>query len=402
MTASSSAQIDALTGARFFAASWVLVMHFAVTGALGPVDDSLHGYWLQFMIATGGAGVGFFYMLSGFVLAHAYDAEFEKRHAPGLIRRYWIARIARIYPTYLFALLLTTASASCLGYLGASPWKDCQLQTCGVAWALSAIPLQAWFPDTLIQQVWNAPGWSISVETLFYLLFPFIIAPVLSLARQFGWRSIVLFWAVQNTAFYLLAHSIDSLPAATREGFQWWLERLPLLRLPEFAMGIALLGIWRNSSAQQAGPRHSTPWLILLILLLCGLWFLPTPTALPPALKTLLAGKAYLLAAPLFALLILGIAQASIKPPQPLTRLLGSAPLRLLGQASYALYILHWAVLQFLFVAMHSQGPPSPGIGYLAMALAMALAIGTHFLLERPCQRAINRFQLTPGKRHRH
>lgn len=400
----SSQRLEALTGARFFAAASVLLMHFAVVGALGVRDASLHGQWLSFWVATGGAGVGFFFVLSGFVLAHTYARTFASTGCPrdtaiprrSLRRRFWLARAARIYPTYLAALLLTTGSALWLGHLGSSPWAECRLDSCGIPWLLSAVPVQAWFPDFNIQQLWNAPGWSIATEAFFYLLFPFLVTPVLACVRRWGWGVVAALWLVQNTAFAVLSTlTASASEPATQAGLNLWLERLPLLRLPEFLLGVAAWGLWRQTSSTAPGIPDKTPALSsagafwVLVLVLGALWFLPVP-ATPNWLHLLASAKAYSMAAPLFALLVLHLARASAgcRPAHLPARVLSSRPLVLLGEASYALYILHWAVLQSLFALYRSVGDAPPiWAGYAALIFALVVSLLVNQFFELPLRR---------------
>ena len=397
-------RLEALTGARFCAAASVLLMHFAVVGALGGRDGGLHGQWLSFWVTTGGAGVGFFFVLSGFVLAHTYARTFASAGRlcdtpilPCSVRmRFWHARASRIYPTYLVALLLTTGSALWLGHLGSSPWAECRLDSCGIPWLLSAVPVQAWFPDFNIQQLWNAPGWSIATEAFFYLLFPFLVTPVLACVRRWGWGVFAALWLAQNTAFAALsALTTNASEPATQAGLTLWLERLPLLRLPEFLLGVAAWGLWRRASSAAPGTGDNSPvlssaWAFwVLVLVLGALWFLPVP-ATPGWLNLLASAKAYSMAAPLFALLVLHLARASAgrRPAHMAARVLSSRSLVLLGEASYALYILHWAVLQSLFALYRSAGGTPPvWAGYAALVFALALSLLVHLFFELPLRR---------------
>lgn len=388
-------RLQALAGARFFAAAWVLVMHFAVVGALGPRDGTAHAKWLEFWITTGGAGVGFFFVLSGFVLAHTYTQYFASGHLPADARAvrcgFWRARVFRIYPTYLLALLVTTGSALWLGYHGASPWNACTLTSCGGAWLLSAIPVQAWFPDPAIQQLWNAPGWSIAAEVFFYALFPILIRPIVAGAQRWGWGVVVAIWTLQNLGFAALNALIPSLVGLfSLEGLSLWLERLPLLRLPEFATGIAAWAIWRRTrQVTNFLPMPAWPFWGL-VGVLCSMWFLPVPTS-AEWLHSLASSKAYSLAPPLFAMLIIHLANTSDRPPHLAARALAWRPVVLLGEASYALYILHWAVLQSLFALFRPLDVPPPWAGYAAMGAAVFLSVIVHLWFELPLRRYLAR-----------
>jgi peptidoglycan/LPS O-acetylase OafA/YrhL len=381
--------LHSLTSTRFFAAMWVLMMHFASVGALGPTDSaSANGTFLRFWLATGGSAVGFFFVLSGFILAHTYHQRLHD-NTPTQRLRFWHARVARIYPNYLLALGLTTASAITLGQLGVQPWSTCTLSQCAGSWLLSLVPLQSWFADSQIQQLWNAPGWSIATEAFFYALFPWLLRPTMALARRWGWWSIGIFWLLQNLMFAALSLYTTQASPELQAGLTWWQERLPLLRLPEFLMGISVWTLYNRQSADKESyttpPSLRTGQALMLIAALIFIWYLPAP-AVTSALRIPLSGKAYLLAAPLFATLIYWLATTERQQPEKLSRLLSSPTLITLGQASYALYIIHWFGLQSLFIAFNKQGQPPVWAGYLTVMLLVGGSLLVHRWFERPMQ----------------
>src|SRR5438477_12492625 len=82
-------RFPALTSLRFFAAGHVVLHHF-----LPPLSDKWRA--LKDVVAHGYVGVSFFYVLSGFVLAHAF---WHRQPAtPQTRRAFWWRRFARIYP----------------------------------------------------------------------------------------------------------------------------------------------------------------------------------------------------------------------------------------------------------------------------------------------------------------
>ena len=377
--------LHSLTSTRFFAAMWVLMMHFASVGALGPTDSaSAYGAFLRFWLATGGSAVGFFFVLSGFILAHTYHQRLHDNTAAQR-QRFWRARVARIYPTYLLALCLTTASALTLGQLGVQPWSTCTWANCTAPWLLSALPLQSWFADSQIQQLWNAPGWSIATEAFFYALFPWLLRPVMALTHRWGWWTLAALWLLQNLMFAGLSLYTAQASPELQSALAWWQERHPLLRLPEFLMGITAWTLYNSRNPSR--PRHTSQALALIVALSL-IWYLPAPAA-PWLLHTALSGKAYLLAAPLFAALIHWLATAERQATEPLTQALSSPMLVTLGQASYALYIIHWFGLQSLYIAFHSQGSPPVWASYLAVALLVAASLALHHGYERPLQKRL-------------
>lgn len=87
--------LPSLTSLRFFAALHVFLFHLyaikilVLPGILGSLQ--LIGY----------VGVSLFFVLSGFILVYVNSGR-EMRAG-----RFWRERFARIYPAYLFSLLLT-------------------------------------------------------------------------------------------------------------------------------------------------------------------------------------------------------------------------------------------------------------------------------------------------------
>src|SRR5467141_2329448 len=88
-------RLPALTSLRFFAAFHVVIFHFqAMQIFIGPA-------WFQKLSSIGYAGVSFFFVLSGFILVYTYEGR------PMVLKNFWRARFARIYPAYAFSLLVT-------------------------------------------------------------------------------------------------------------------------------------------------------------------------------------------------------------------------------------------------------------------------------------------------------
>src|SRR5579859_3585178 len=154
-------RLDELTSLRFFAAATVTLFHLKVEGVVegGP-------WWYENFAAIGYIGVNFFFTLSGFILVYSYEG---RDYSPA---GFWRSRFARIYPAYLFSLLLALP-----GFIAALDQLDLPF----FAWSkahfipaclLTLTLLQAWIPQGAL--TWNPVCWSLSVEAFFYGLFPFL------------------------------------------------------------------------------------------------------------------------------------------------------------------------------------------------------------------------------------
>ena len=225
--------LPALTGVRFFAAFYVVLFHglpwlrqrFLLPGAL------------QIFLGNGYLAVTLFFILSGFILAYTYDGQID-----GNTNRlhFWEARFARIYPVYFLSLVLAF-------------WFER-----GLSFGTRTVVLlmvQTWNPRTPeLTGAWNYPAWTLSVEAFFYLCFPFLL-PWMSRrsCRTLFWiMGLMLAICVAvHTPIQGLGDLDCSSPLAN-------IVPLPLLRIPEFLLGMAIgLKLLRNEAA---GQNTGSPW----------------------------------------------------------------------------------------------------------------------------------------------
>lgn len=352
--------LAALTGLRFVAALAVVVSHFMQTGIVAPVAAVL------VFLDGGRTAVSLFFVLSGFVLAVNYPAVRGRAQ----LRWFYVARFARIYPMVVLALLI---SAPTVAYAWSSPGHMLQWYSIdsGAGPKLAASLLAqltmatAWFPMAAINQPWNGPAWSVSCEVFFYALFPLLVTalarrrtPVLAAVVLTGWAAQAAWiWGVRA-----------ALPA-NREGFL--VSQFPVTHLFEFVLGICA-AVWFVRSGRERleapGRRRAA-----LAVALGGIAVLSAARLSDPR---------YLLLSPLFALLI--VALASRRPTG--TSWLAWPALVLLGEASYALYLLHVPLLHLFDLAGVS------GVaGWMAMAATIGLSVIAFRWYETPMRAVLRR-----------
>lgn len=345
---SATRKLDQLTVTRFIAALSVVLYH-------GGRDIGFLHYLP--MLTSGPTAVGYFYVLSGFVMALAY-------YRPGTrfdFRNYWLARFSRIYPVYIISFVLT-----CLYYLEImSKLKPGKI--------LANIFLyQAWIPKYALS--FNIAAWSLSVEAFFYLLFPFLaILAMRQPAKRLIWISLG-FWIVSQ-----ITHSI--LTMRFMPEMSSWLAYFPLFHLNAFLLGVAG-GIWYMANPAQQIANHGKNLFLLIgalgfVLIMLGLReFMP---AFPDNFS-LDTG----LLAPFFLIIILALATDTTRLSQGL-----SQPwLILLGDASYALYILH---VPFRWILERSLADMGSTISYEVMYLVYApvtiiICVLVYKYIERPAR----------------
>ncbi len=162
--------LDALRGlAALGVVFWHWQHFFALNGVYqaGWKRGAEPLYWLLRPLYDGGwAAVDLFFPLSGFVFFWLYGAAIrEKRLSAG---DFALLRISRLYPlhtaTLLVAAVLQVAFHSRTGHWFVyqnNDWRH---------FASSLVMAQQWLPPTL-DQSFNGPAWSVSIEVLLYAVF---------------------------------------------------------------------------------------------------------------------------------------------------------------------------------------------------------------------------------------
>jgi len=347
--------LKALTTLRFFAA-----MHVALYHLVRP-----HTLWGPFrpLFASGYVGVSFFFLLSGFILTYSHAMEYES--GKGNLNRFWIARFARIYPVYIISLLFAISAG-------------------GYHLFHQKIHILAFIADIFLVQTWSirmAPffhitAWSLSVEVFFYLIFPFVLLRLKPSTATRAWLSLAAMWllaiAVPLLCLWLYPDGAWHETPLNSDGgrFLYRVRRLPLLLAPQFGAGIVLgwIFLYFRPTLRTAS--------ILTALGIVGLF-------------SALMGSDHLpfialhngLLIPFFALIVLGLSE-----PTWLSRLLSVAPLVLLGEASYALYLIHFIFNDWTKNMGADSSIPS---ALWKLAIVIPISIALHLLVERPCRRII-------------
>lgn len=303
-----------LTSLRFFAAAEVVAFHLAPASPGSAEPDGI----LSGLLSGGHAAVIFFFVLSGFILAYVHAGENERAACDIDATRFWRLRFARIAPAYYLALLLALPIVSqVVAQSPASGWS--------IAAGLASVMLflQAWWPA--YTTFWNFPAWSLSVECLFYVLFPWLARV---LAR---WPATMVLAAAYVLIVLTSAYGPELLSSAgvlrQTPPDEWLVPGFfPVLHLPLFIVGMALARLYLFGPALSSAPHAAMlgAGVAMLMLIFGGASVLPSWTHSHAALT------------PVFALIIFGGAGAARRMP-----LLTLPAFTLLGEASYSIYILH-------------------------------------------------------------
>jgi peptidoglycan/LPS O-acetylase OafA/YrhL len=330
-----------LDGLRGVAAAFVAMRHISFFHNLG-----VHGGYLA---------VDLFFVLSGFVIAHAY----ERRLAEGLsAQRFLALRYLRLWPVYVLGAALGLFAA----YAQALPGRDNLTPTQVLHTAPFALLM---LPGPHIKAMLypvNSVAWSLALELL------------VNLAYAFLWRPLrdprVLAAAIAAAALWLIGAVVWF--GKLDIGFLWTDAGGGLPRVAfSFTAGLALYRLYR-----------ARPWRSPL-----PAW---APLAILPPLFCLHLGE---IVWPLICVLIVfpvlvSVAAAS-EPRAPTARVFAW-----LGAVSYPLYALHKPAGELVTLWVRHISPRdihTPWIGVAFLALTLPACVLIERFYDRPVRRVLTR-----------
>lgn len=325
--------LPSLTGIRGLAAAAVFLSHIGYLVGATPAGD----VWREIR-PVGIAGVLCFFVLSGYLLAQP-----SSLRGGGL--SYLRRRLARIYPVYLLALVLTA-----LFLVVREP--DTSLLDPGTV-LLNLVLGQSW-PAAGQDLSISLPAWSLSVELLFYLVLPLVL-PVASVWFR---------WAPRSSFVVLLA--LAALGGAALQ-YGWTGPTFPPAFLPVFLLGV---------HAAVTGARGPRPPVAVLLAVAGTVGYVLYPNVA--------------LAAAGFTVLVAGLATAD-RTGRPL---LAAPAWHGFGVWSYAFFLLHVLVIDVIGVLLRERPDGvlvGVGAAALAFALSWVLAAWVYRYVEEPARLLLTR-----------
>jgi peptidoglycan/LPS O-acetylase OafA/YrhL len=364
-----ASRLPSLTGLRFVAALLVFAYHAALpipSMRLFADDGVAYGFYDRASQA-GGLGVGFFFVLSGFILT--WSAR------PGdTPRTFWRRRFVKIYPNYVVAWVLAMV-------LFASAYTP--------AWraVTNLFMLQVWVPDFDTNFSVDPPGWSLGAEAVFYALFPVLLAFATRIRPErlkFWISGLVVLVVAKPALSYLLFPDTPGIPgeASVSVSQYWFGYILPPVRVLDFALGIlvaraVMAGRWRNIGMVWSGA------------LLVGGYVLAESTPY-------LYGQSAVFIVPAALL----IAAAAIADNENRFTLFRNRAMTWLGEISFAFYLMHFIVLTYGRSLLGDRYFSTPATIALLVA-GVAVSIAVSWLLYTVVERPITRRWSTSGRRNR-
>ena len=354
-------RLPSLTGMRFVAAFLVFLAHCSIQGFFS--DTVLQGSLQNVLVRASWAGVQFFFMLSGFVLT--WSAK------PGdTALAFWRRRATKLFPSNLVvtvaALVLALATGATLTAAQVIP---------------NLLLVQSWVPSATVVNGVNTPSWSLSCEVLFYALFPVLLRLIDRIpASRLWWLGggILVFILLMPTV------SMAVMPAQPLIGVNppvsfaqlWFVYGLPSVRVADFTLGIVLARLVLSGRWPRLGLLPAAGVALASYVL----------TVLAPALysasATMAIGLAFLIAA--------GATADVTGRRSPLA----GPRMVLLGEISFAFYLVHVPVLSYGHRALGGGSWSVAGALIVMCGLfAITLVLG-HLLytfVERPAMKRFSR-----------
>ncbi len=366
-----------LTPLRGIAALLVAIFHFEMAIArFVPANQTMFFEKCYLM-------VDLFFIMSGFIILHVYKNDFVSYIEGNSLRKYIIARFARIYPLHFISLLLLVLLVIIFSPSGTYP---------NAIENPSAIPtgfllLHSYYIHNIY--TWNIPSWSISAEWAAYLLFPFLAIflhkkklsalMILGLLVIAAYVAIMYFLPRRNFLFPSIPvpHNLNT---TYDYGF--------LRGIAGFVTGMIMYKLYQRPSVKNVFHKDILAGGIILLLVL-ALHF-----AVNDAFCIIL-----------FAVLVLSFALNN----RSLHAFCNNRFAQYIGKISYSIYLMQIFLqepfskgLRLPGVVGFGRGKQninfSNGLGYCLIYLILLIGISsiTYYAVEQPCRKWINRLGNKP------
>lgn len=333
-------RFKSLDSLRGICAIAVVFFHFPILGSIRAFPPFAHGYLF----------VDFFFVLSGFVIATAWEPRLVDG---GAIWRFLLRRFGRLWPLHVAILSAFVAVSLIEGDLG----HDERHSVPAIFTNLALIHGLGMHTDL----TWNGPSWSISVEAALYIIFAFL-APL-------PWRVWVFGGLVVSGLVILSFWAPDGMASTF-----------------DFGIYRGFAGFFTGVLLTRCRPRRLGVWgEIACVTMVVIFVSLNQMTILAPAV---------------FGITVYVFAHSN----GLISRILEGTPFRQLGEWSYSTYMVHSAVVAVIWklgpmVGLTSNRyylvSPSEGLtaaialGYLIAVVGISAL--TYSLIERPGRDFFNR-----------
>lgn len=329
---------------------------------------------------SGFVGVDVFFVISGFLITALLLRE---RAASGRIalRAFWVRRARRLVPA-LAAMVVTCATVAWL--VGGDLLLGLGRQVLGAAtfsynW-MSISAGASYFTASRPELFRNL--WSLAVEEQFYVFWPLLL-PLVLMVRRRAARVAIALAAAAGSALWAAVLGATAGADPTRAYYGTDTHAFGLL------LGVALAFVLSARPGAEAfdadgsASRRPTRSLLAVLgaasgagLVVVASW--PSGATLFPTISVLAS------------LCTVALIAVAVQPGSVLGRGLDVAPLRWVGERSYAIYLWHWPLVVLVTTAATGRfaeaSIPVP-VGVAALALTLLAATISYRAIEQPVRR---------------
>jgi peptidoglycan/LPS O-acetylase OafA/YrhL len=263
-----STYMPALTPLRGIAAIWVVIYHFEAILRISGLQPMTHPED-SMLLLKGYVWVDFFFLLSGFIMTHVYGEQFRNGASRLQVCKYLSARLARLYPLHVFAMVVHIPVVIYL-YL----FLDEMVPVLAPFYPWQGIPVHLFMFQSFTWDygfTWNIPAWSIGAEWWTYIL---AIGLFFMIHRKKWTHALVL--SIQSIIALILlveTHPKHSLDITWGPGI--------FRCMTEFTLGIVLYQIYNNQTLQKFFRKDMSFYIagFAVLLLMHGnlhdVWLIP-------------------------------------------------------------------------------------------------------------------------------
>ncbi|MBU9867180.1 acyltransferase family protein [Rahnella aceris] len=338
-------KLPSLTGSRFWAALLVFLFHSSLPSDLAPFSDPTIQHIFTVIVGKAGwLGVSYFFILSGFIMVwSARDND--------TVGDFYLRRFAKIYPTHC----LTWAIAFIIGAMSIYQYK---------LWSSNLLLLNTWVDDVHYFFVGNRPSWSLCIEAMFYLSFPFLFRVMKTIPEKFDLAGLIIVTAASllvQTYIYLWVEPDKMMGAFPISQQHFWVSYIfPPSRIFEFLAGMFAARLLMNGRMLVLTKTAS---FTLLAATYIGSMYIPYQFSMSVVFIIPVC------------LLIVSIAGDDLKYRNTL---LNSKTSVWLGEISYSFYMVHFLVLfYFLNLTAGRKFSLPEGIALIAVALVLSVSFAS-------------------------
>ena len=356
-TASPRHRYEILDGLRGVAALLVIWYHVFEAFATSPVDQRFnHGY----------LAVDFFFVLSGFVIGHAYDSRWQRGMTAG---RFIVRRIIRLQPMVIIGVMLGVVSFI---IQGCERWDGTAVSTSAVivSFLLGLFMLPA-LPGTMPEVrgngemfPLNGPSWSLFFEYIGSIGYALWL-------HRLSRRGLRLFTVLSGVA--LAVWTLSDMSGSYHTGFGWSMADYGfvggLLRL-SFSFSAGLL-MARGFKPMRIGACGFALCSALIVVMLA------MPYISADGGKSI-ANGCY----DLFCPLLVFPAVVYIGASTPNGSGISDRVCRFLGSISYPVYIIHYPMMYLFYAYVWSEGLTFAQTWPVAVAICLGAIILARLFLK--------------------